>query len=126
MKTLTILLLAITVIGCSNNSKPKYPTYNYGIDMAVPDSLRESHRQYVIQCISAVNYHLSAGDYEHPEVSIWRCKDVSRELYGIQMEGLYIKAKQFDMTEFYPYYQLHSTQKLIFNSLKPKPCTKQQ
>lgn len=121
MKKLTILFFAITLIGCGCNdtSKQKYPEYKYGIDVAIPDSVREAHRQYVIQCISAVNYHLSAGDYEHPESSVWRCRDVAKELYGMQMEGLYIIAKQYSMQEFYPYYQLHPSQKIIFNSLKP-------
>ena len=90
-----------------------YPKYGIVVIRDIPDSM---HQQYLETIKALVMVGREDADFI-PENSLKYAKEVADQLYLKDMEGLGIYLGQFQRAKV-PYYQLDSTQRVIFNHLK--------
>ncbi len=125
MKKLPLLLISIILLSSCDEVKidEEYPQYSIILIEAVPDSLEDEHRAYIIKITSSASYHMSAGEYEQPRMTIWAAQRLANELYTVPMDGLLIQKDEHYYNDIeYPYHKLNSFHKAQFNLLKtPKP-----
>ena len=120
MKTIKLLLISIILIGCADEKKEvEYPRYSIIIMEAVPDSLEDEYRAYIIKVASSVSFHMSAGQYEEPRRTLWAAQDIAEELYFTPMQGLKIQINKYPSHDINsPYHKLNSFYKSQFDLLK--------
>lgn len=117
IKRILALLAVFLFLSCSK--EPTYPQYRYHADWIIPDSSRNSQREWITKSIVATDQHLTTSDYEDPEDVIYALKQISFDLYKQRSEGLYVLKDEYDGT-FVPFESLTSYEKQIFIKLKPR------
>ena len=106
MRLLIVLLL---LTGCANE-----PNYFYRRQLVIPDSSKPAARQWIQETLRAGSYHLSAGKYEDQEDVIEQLEETATNLFGKEVEGLYINYT------FYPKDSLTPEQYKIFLNKRSK------
>lgn len=82
MRYLFILLL----FSCA--AEEKYPRYEIQVVEVVPDSLKTKQQNFITETIRAANQRLTAGDYEEVYETVYAVRNVSTELYSVQVVAL--------------------------------------
>lgn len=89
MKKLSyVFYLVFACVFCSCEEKMSYPRYSLDAIEYVPDSLKSEYNKWVQETIKAASQHMTGGDYEDVDETIWAAKNVADELFRVKELGL--------------------------------------
>jgi hypothetical protein len=117
MKTLFAFVFLLLLASCGFK-RYEGPLYTYSVEKIVPDSLREKQATFIRETVSAASNQMTGGDYEDPEDVIAEARRTSKELYGVEIEGLNMSVPGSYTLKFIPVHQMNPFQKRILDSLK--------
>lgn len=114
-----MLLLLLTSCSTNVEIQNKYPRYTLVKIEMIPDSLKSEYITYITETVRAANQHLSAGDYEDIENTIYAAERVANRIYEVSVMGL---RKEIDKEYYNDFFLLPSemnpNELEIFNNLK--------
>lgn len=101
MKKIIFILLTLLIVSCTEKlglrSNGEYfdgaNTYSLSVQDVIPDSLLAESRQYIVDLTSAASYHMTGGDYEDVDKTLYAARNIAEDLYGKRMVVLVVKYK---------------------------------
>lgn len=83
-----LIVLVLSLVGCEVNDDREKVEYRIVPIYHVPDSLKEAHRNFIIEATRAASQHMSAGDYEDVDETIEQAEITADRLFQVKAYGL--------------------------------------
>lgn len=111
------IMLAIVFSSCGK-AKVEYPKYSLETIEYVPDSLKKSHKSWMIEMVRAASQNMTGGDYEDVDETMYAARNIADELFQLKIVGLRkeINDDYWDDIEIYPA-NMSRYEKDIYDSL---------
>ena len=89
------LILSVCIISCGEDEK--YPRYDLGTTIVVPDSLQPKYREWVKETVRAASQHMTGGDYEDVDETIEQAEISGKRLFGKNQTCLLITPREYSV-----------------------------
>lgn len=83
-----LVILALSLVGCQVEDDREKVEYRIVPIYHVPDSLKEAHRNFIIEATRAASQHMSAGEYEEVDETIEQAEITADRLFQVKTIGL--------------------------------------
>lgn len=113
---ITVILLFVVVMSSCNSEK--YPKYSLTTIHYIPDSLKDEHRKFITETVRAASQHMTGGDYEDADETIYQAELTAERVFSVSVIGLkkQINENYWNDLELLPS-QFTDYEKMVFDSL---------
>lgn len=113
-------VMLLSTASCEGQPPTIEDQYEIGYKKMVPPENVDKMADFITKTVSASNLHMTGGDYEDPEDVVEAAERTAKNLYEVEVEGLYYKYQKEYSWEwaFTPKDSLKYRELEIFKKLK--------